>query len=102
MNNNTKISEGHLTAMITASSVLLGFSFFFFREWNSGSEEWAFPEDLRGLIPLSLCALAFLFTILISLYPKQPTLKRLFFAWYILFAGIISLIYLAVISAKLL
>ncbi len=102
MNNNTKVPEGHLTAMVTASSVLLGFSYYFFREWNYGSEEWAFPEDLHGLIPLSLCALAFLFTILISLYPKQPTLKRLFFVWFILLVGMISFTYLAVISAKIL
>ena len=95
MDNNTKVSEGHLTAMASSNSVLLGFSLYFFKVLNEDPDPWVWWE----MILLTLCMGGFAFAILVSLYPKELKLKRMKFAWWSTLIGFIGFAIIAIMYA---
>ena len=93
MDNDTKVTEGHLTAMTSASSVLLGFSLYFFKDLANETGAWKWWEA----IPLILCIGGFTVAILVSLYPSELKLTRMRVAWWFVFVGFFGFATIAII-----
>ena len=91
----TEITEGHLTAMTSASSILLGFSFYFFKGLIRESGAWTWPEGIF----LTVCMVGFTLAIFVSLFPSKPKAGRMMFAWCSMLAGFIGFASIAIYCA---